>query len=261
MRTMRLPMQASLLALCSLFVFHASVAVASPDPADKCVAAKMNAGGKHFVAISKCRAKAVLAGTAVDPDCVQKAENKLLAAFAKAESHGACTVTGDATTISDAVGLCADTVDGDLARRCGDGVIAPSEACDDGNVTSGDGCSATCGREDGWDCGGEPTACTCRIVASLLPAETAYYPVDLPLDATGSYSGCGLPLQYFWTCRNDPLGNCSNFYAQTNGNTNAVPTLWLGAYEEYFISLTVCFAGTSDCAPTIDREYQGFPLP
>ena len=261
MRTMRLPMHASLLALLSLVIFQASVALAAPDPADKCVAAKMSAGGKHFVAISKCRAKAVLAGTAVDPDCAQKAEDKLHAAFAKAESHGACTVTGDATTINDAVGLCAGTVDDDLARLCGDGVIAPSEACDDGNTTSGDGCSATCAREDGWDCGGEPTICTCSIVASLLPTERGHYVGELALDATGSYSGCGLPLQYVWTCRFNPIGRCHDFEASTNGNANAAPTLWLGEYTGYRISLAVCFAGTSDCAPTIHREYQGFPLP
>lgn len=249
-------MKAPLLALCSLFVFHAPLAVAAPDPADKCVAAKMNAGGKHFVAISKCRAKAVLAGTAVDPDCMQKAEDKLHAAFAKAESHGACTVTGDAAIIDDAVGLCADTVDGDLARHCGDGVIAPSEACDDGNATSDDGCSATCGREDGWDCGGEPTVCTCSIVASLLPTEKGHYSGDLILDASGSHSGCGLPLQYYWECRFDPLGRCPDF-----DSSNAMPTLSLGAYDDYSISLTVCFAGPSACAPTIRREYQGFPLP
>ncbi|WP_053230605.1 DUF4215 domain-containing protein [Sandaracinus amylolyticus] len=35
---------------------------------------------------------------------------------------------------------------------CGDGVKASSEACDDGDVDSGDGCSATCTVEDGYAC-------------------------------------------------------------------------------------------------------------
>ena len=35
---------------------------------------------------------------------------------------------------------------------CGDGVLQPGEACDDGNTKSGDGCTATCGAEDGWVC-------------------------------------------------------------------------------------------------------------
>ncbi|MEZ4310691.1 MAG: DUF4215 domain-containing protein [Polyangiaceae bacterium] len=37
---------------------------------------------------------------------------------------------------------------------CGDGVKAPSEACDDGNTVSGDCCSATCQLEAG--CEAEP---------------------------------------------------------------------------------------------------------
>jgi fibro-slime domain-containing protein len=44
------------------------------------------------------------------------------------------------------------------ASRCGDGMLLPSErtdggtACDDGNLTSGDGCSATCTVEPGFTC-------------------------------------------------------------------------------------------------------------
>jgi cysteine-rich repeat protein len=36
---------------------------------------------------------------------------------------------------------------------CGDGNQEPTEACDDGNVTPGDGCSATCQLEQGGSCG------------------------------------------------------------------------------------------------------------
>ena len=43
---------------------------------------------------------------------------------------------------------------------CGDGAIAGSEACDDGNTTSGDGCSATCTTESGYTCSGMPSMCT-----------------------------------------------------------------------------------------------------
>ncbi|MBK8010403.1 MAG: DUF4215 domain-containing protein [Deltaproteobacteria bacterium] len=35
---------------------------------------------------------------------------------------------------------------------CGDGVRGMLEACDDGNLDSGDGCSAMCEGEPGWDC-------------------------------------------------------------------------------------------------------------
>jgi cysteine-rich repeat protein len=36
---------------------------------------------------------------------------------------------------------------------CGDGLRRGVESCDDGNVASGDGCSAICVVEDGWNCG------------------------------------------------------------------------------------------------------------
>ena len=35
---------------------------------------------------------------------------------------------------------------------CGDGVVSGGEACDDGNVVAGDGCSAVCEVEAGWKC-------------------------------------------------------------------------------------------------------------
>ena len=42
---------------------------------------------------------------------------------------------------------------------CGDGVVS-GETCDDGNTTSGDGCSATCTVEPGFTCSGSPSVCT-----------------------------------------------------------------------------------------------------
>jgi cysteine-rich repeat protein len=50
---------------------------------------------------------------------------------------------------------------------CGDGVVTPDEAsdqglndgCDDGNTVSGDGCSANCTIEAGFACNGSPSVC------------------------------------------------------------------------------------------------------
>jgi cysteine-rich repeat protein len=42
---------------------------------------------------------------------------------------------------------------------CGDGAITEHEACDDGNPTSGDGCSADCEVEPGFACTGTPSTC------------------------------------------------------------------------------------------------------
>lgn len=43
---------------------------------------------------------------------------------------------------------------------CGDGVVSPGEACDDGGVASGDGCGADCGIEAGSSCYGQPSLCS-----------------------------------------------------------------------------------------------------
>ncbi|MEK6922271.1 MAG: DUF4215 domain-containing protein [Nanoarchaeota archaeon] len=46
-------------------------------------------------------------------------------------------------------------------EECGDGRIDPvEEACDDGNTASGDGCSASCQKEEGWICNGGPSICS-----------------------------------------------------------------------------------------------------
>jgi len=42
---------------------------------------------------------------------------------------------------------------------CGDGLVAGDEDCDDGGSAAGDGCSASCAIEPGWDCAGVPSTC------------------------------------------------------------------------------------------------------
>jgi len=48
---------------------------------------------------------------------------------------------------------------GQCIVACGDGIIGKGEACDDGNTSNGDGCSATCQIEPGFFCNGSPSAC------------------------------------------------------------------------------------------------------
>jgi cysteine-rich repeat protein/probable HAF family extracellular repeat protein len=50
-----------------------------------------------------------------------------------------------------------------LGPPCGNGIVAGSEECDDGDTTPGDGCDATCQIETGWICAGEPSACTKQL--------------------------------------------------------------------------------------------------
>jgi cysteine-rich repeat protein len=42
---------------------------------------------------------------------------------------------------------------------CGDGTIDSGETWDDGNISSGDGCSSICEVEVGWGCSGSPSSC------------------------------------------------------------------------------------------------------
>ncbi len=43
---------------------------------------------------------------------------------------------------------------------CGDGVFDSGEACDDGNLIAGDGCTPACAVEQCWTCSGAPSACS-----------------------------------------------------------------------------------------------------
>ena len=52
---------------------------------------------------------------------------------------------------------------------CGDGTIDANEACDDGDTSAGDGCSALCQVEACWGCTGEPS--TCSPVADTTPCD------------------------------------------------------------------------------------------
>jgi fibro-slime domain-containing protein len=48
-------------------------------------------------------------------------------------------------------------------ERCGDGALAQTEFCDDGNTRSGDGCSVACTAEPGFDCPAAPGSPCVRV--------------------------------------------------------------------------------------------------
>jgi cysteine-rich repeat protein/probable HAF family extracellular repeat protein len=50
-----------------------------------------------------------------------------------------------------------------LGPPCGNGIVGGSEECDDGDITPGDGCDASCQIETGWICEGEPSVCTTQL--------------------------------------------------------------------------------------------------
>lgn len=79
---------------------------------------------------------------------------------------------------------------------CGDGQRGGLEECDDGNRTAGDGCSATCMEEIGFQCAGSPSQClSCAIEGDIEPnnsAAQAVGPLTVPgMTCTGDINGIG----------------------------------------------------------------------
>jgi cysteine-rich repeat protein len=77
---------------------------------------------------------------------------------------GGCPVGSPCTQEKDCTsGICTPNVKGlkeCVATPCGDGKKSGAETCDDGNMQSGDGCSADCAAEPGYRCNGEgPGSC------------------------------------------------------------------------------------------------------
>ncbi len=99
---------------------------------------------------------------------------------------------------------------------CGDSVIEGGEGCDDGNTTAGDGCSATCSLETGFQCSGEPSVCTdvdeCATSTHNcdVNATCANTPGSFSCTCNNGYSGDGV------TCTDDD--ECATSTHNCDGN-------------------------------------------
>ncbi len=101
-----------------------------PGAFAKCAAAKQKTAGKTAAAKLGCHAKATKAGSAVDPDCLAKADAKLAATFAKEEDKtglGGCATFGVAPSV-------AARVDAFVANvlRATPVVVPPARCCANG---------------------------------------------------------------------------------------------------------------------------------
>ena len=86
-----------------------------------------------------------------------------------------------------------------LIAGCGDGVQQGAEACDDNDSDGGDGCSATCTVEHGFDCGTTfPSVCA-SICGDALVAS------DEECDDDGTADGDGCDFE----CNEEPGWDCS----------------------------------------------------
>jgi len=82
------------------------------------------------------------------------------------------------------VALNASSPGGALAQVCGDSSVDSAEACDDGNIVAGDGCSATCSVETGWSCG-------CGAPSFSYSMEMSAGRIGGPDGSAGPRMGCG----------------------------------------------------------------------
>jgi cysteine-rich repeat protein len=113
------------------------------------------------------------------------------------------TVAPDGQTFTAAFGVCGDTptlccalhpggnvffnaIGTRIPDNCGNGVVDPGEACDDGNNNPGDGCDPLCHVETCYTCSGAPSMCT--------PAPA------------GSACDCGFPVCTNYACNG--AGSC-----------------------------------------------------
>jgi len=190
----------------------------APDPTDAartCAASKMKSAGKQIRAILTCSSKGASKSEGPDPDCLAKADEKLVISFSKADDNGGCTTVADASTIDgidtdaseeqvaalspvcgDSIlgptqecdgsddlacpGICSVVCSCDVPPDCGDGAAELPEECDDGNEMSGDGCSAACVLEDASAlCDGVPSTPGEAIDAVLVSSD-----FDAPIHAT-----------------------------------------------------------------------------
>src|SRR5437773_8929080 len=106
------------------------------------------------------------------------------ASFDGGPMHPCCSLLALAATLASAVLPIDRSVAAD-SLTCGNGVVEGTEECDDGNTTSGDGCSATCQLENtSAICAGIPTVSGTAIKSVLVASGLAHptYVTAPPLD-------------------------------------------------------------------------------
>ncbi len=92
-----------------------------------------------------------------------------------------------------------DVVAQRFSAGCGDGIVEPGEACDDGNAAAGDGCAAKCVAETCSACVGSPSSCVPIVTCTAgdgccAPGCTAATDADCPTPIAGAMLAIRDPL-------------------------------------------------------------------
>lgn len=115
---------------------------------------------------------------------------------------------------------------------CGDGLIGAGEGCDDGDVLDGDGCSALCAVEPGYQCNDEPSIC------SLIPGISCL----LPITASNGFVFSGSDIAAYGDDLDFPGATCQDVQGATYDSPEIVFAIDLLAGE----ALNVRNLGTLD---------------
>jgi deleted-in-malignant-brain-tumors protein 1 len=109
---------------------------------------------------------------------------------------------------------CTFNTAGCYTSACGNATVEGSEACDDGNGASGDGCSSSCTVESGWACSGSPSSCAPVCNNGILTPPEQCDGANLngasctSLGYTGGTLGCSNTCQYNTSaCTSTTCGN------------------------------------------------------
>ncbi len=115
------------------------------------------------------------------------------------DANATCTNTLGSFTCACAAGYSGDGTQ--CMPNCGDGTMIAPEACDDGNMTDGDGCTKNCAVEDGYACTGSPSSCkaTCGdgLTVGIEQCDDANTDPD-----DGCAANC--TVEDGWTCTGEP---------------------------------------------------------
>jgi len=112
-------------------------------------------------------------------------------------STGSDTGTGSETD----TGSDTDTESTGPGPGCGDGLVTDDEACDDTNTEDGDGCSAGCTVEEGWQCNDQPSSCFVLCGDAIIIGDEQCDD-DNMVDGDGCSAEC--VLEDGWTCEGTP---------------------------------------------------------
>jgi cysteine-rich repeat protein len=88
-----------------------------------------------------------------------------------------------------------------IKAGCGDKLVTGTETCDDGNVIAGDGCSASCLIETGYDCSGQPSTCWSRCGDGTVASNER---CDDANTTAGDGCNAACRIEFFNTCSGSP---------------------------------------------------------